>query len=315
MLKIAYIMINQLKLFHLPAGVPSRLFPDQEFFYLSTCQRVLYLGFNFIPHHYFDKYREETELYAGSHAYTFLLETICGLKSKVAGENEIVSQFKTAFTEYLSREERNPKLIRVIEKLFQDAKKIRTGHLLNVGQQSYAGITRRLLEKKGLEQRVLLVGNGALSQSLVKVLKKKFDIYITGRNSEKVERFCQINGVKPVRWLNFHDWSDFPLIVNTIGADEIIFDDFFFELWMDRNPHKEMRQFIDLGCPSVLETKHTLEQGVAKLKDVFDKGDILDREKEAKIIRAKVAIQELTQLRTATFARQVSTGLEEQRFA
>ena len=308
-------MINQLKLFHLPAGVPSNLFPNQEYFYLSTCQRVLYLGFNYIPHQYIGKYQNEAEVYAGSYAYKFLLETICGLKSKIAGENEIVSQFKTAFTEYLARDERDPKLIRVLEKLFQDAKKIRTLHLLNVGQQSYAGITKRLLEKTGSQKKVLLVGNGTLSQSLIKLLKKRFDLYVTGRNQEKVERFCQINGVTPVKWLNFHEWGNYSLIVNTIGANEIIFDDLFFEIWLGKNPAYATRQFIDLGCPSVLNTKHTLEQGVARLKDVFDKGDILDQEKEAKIVKARFAIQELTQLRTATLAQKVSTGLGEQRFA
>jgi glutamyl-tRNA reductase len=290
-------MINQLKLIHLPAGVPSGMFPDQEYFYISTCQRVLYLGFNYIPHQYIDKYKDETEFIAGSYAYKFLLETICGLKSKIAGENEIVSQFKSAFTEYLGREKRNPKLIRVLEKLFQD------------------GITRRLLEKTGVQKKVLLVGNGALSQSLVKLLKKKYDLYVTGRNQTKVDRFCQINGVTPVKWLNFHEWANYSFIVNTIGAKEIIFDDLFFEIWMDKNPLNASRQFIDLGCPSVLNTKHGLEQGVARLKDVFDKGDILDREKEAKIIKARVAIQELTQIRTATLAQKLSNGLEEQRFA
>ena len=315
MLKIAYIMINQLKLFHLPAGVPPKLFPDQEYFYLSTCQRVLYLGFNHIPHQYIDKYQSETEVFAGSHAYKFLLETICGLKSKIPGENEIVSQFKTAFSEYLARKNRNPKLIRVLEKLLQDAKKVRTQHLFNVGQQSYAGITRRLLAKTGTQKKVLLIGNGTLSQSLIKALKKRFQLFITGRNHEKVEKFCQINGVTQVKWLNFHRWSNYSLIVNTIGANEIIFDDLFFELWMGVNSTCASRQFIDLGSPSVLNTKHTLEQGVARLKDVFDKGDILDQEKEAKIVNARVAIQELTQLRTAALVHKVSIGLEEQRFA
>ncbi|RLA64472.1 MAG: hypothetical protein DRQ88_03505 [Epsilonproteobacteria bacterium] len=308
-------MISQLKLTHLPAGTPSNLFPHKEYFHISTCQRVLYLGFNFIPHQYIQKYNHEAKIYAGSNAYKFLLETICGLKSKIAGENEIVSQFKTAFANYLSQENRDPKLIKVLEKLFQDAKKVRTLHLANVGQQSYAGITKRLLETKGQEKNILLAGNGTLCQNLVKILRKRFKIYVTGRNQGKVEKFCHINDVTPVKWLHFDNWSNFPLIVNTIGAKEIIFDDSFFNLWMDKNSTHATRKFIDLGCPSVLNTKHGLEQGVARLKDVFDKGDIMDREKEAKIVKARVTIEELTLLRTSTFAQRVTTGLEEQRFA
>ena len=71
--------------------------------------------------------------YEGQMAYMFLLETICGLKSRMLGENEIVSQFKEAFALYLAKEDKNPYIIQVFEKLFKDAKEIRTKYLDRIG--------------------------------------------------------------------------------------------------------------------------------------------------------------------------------------
>ena len=308
-------MIQQLKLFHFPPEINSLDLHGKDFFHLTTCQRTLYLGFSFIPHSTLQNFQGQTEIFVGSHAYKFLLETICGLRSKIIGENEIVSQFKSSFSEYLGRKNRNPQLIRVLEKILQDSKRVRTKHLSRVGQQSYAGITRQLLEKKNASKKALILGNGALSQSVVKLLKKRFDLYVTGRNPKKIELFQKINDIKPIKWLDFSSWSRFQFIINTIGAKETLIDDTFFHQWVKNHPEVKMRQFVDLGTPSVLNTSLKSEHGVAKLNDIFKTGDIMEQEKKFKVGLAKIAIEELTNLRMTTLCIKEMPGFKEQKFA
>ena len=133
-------MLRGLKVINLDPKQQIHSNPSGEVFYLKTCQRQLIVGFNANPYKYL--MAEDYCEWQGEKAYTFLLKTICGLKSRLLGENEIVSQFKGAFSFYLSRKDKNPYVIQVFEKLFKDAKEIRTKYLDRVGQLSYAGITK-----------------------------------------------------------------------------------------------------------------------------------------------------------------------------
>jgi glutamyl-tRNA reductase len=282
-------MIEGLILTQFPAGT---VINSSDLFCLNTCQRVIYIGYKFFPLNNLEK-QVSTEVYAGSFAYQHLLKIICGLESKILGENEIVHQFKEAYLGYLKHPKRDPRIIKLLEKLFKDSKEVRSKHLVNIGQQSYAGITRILLEKRP-NNNVLLVGNGSMSQSLVKVLKKRFNIFVTARNPEKVSGL----GFPLVPWLDYNAWSNFSLIVNTIGAQTILFDDDFFETWFKSHPDSESRRFIDLGCPSVLKTRYTSVHGITFLKDIFEKGDVLDQVKREKIEMAKGAIQNIANKRS-----------------
>lgn len=285
-------MIQGLVLTQFPPGTVVNFESSKDFFCLNTCQRVIYLGFKFFPLNVLEN-QVSAEVYSGSKAYHHLLKIICGLESKILGESEIVHQFKTSYSEYLKLSSRDSRLIKVLEKLFKDSKEIRSRHLLNVGQYSYAGITRILLEKKS-NDNVLIVGYGSMSQSLIKVLKKRFNIYVTGRDPEKVSSL----GLPSIPWLDYNAWSNFSLIVNTIGAHITLFDDNFFTGWINANPDYDSRRFIDLGCPSVLKTRYTSVHGITLLKDIFEKGDVLDQEKREKIEIAKGAILEIAKKRS-----------------
>ncbi len=290
-------MIKGLVLTQFPSGT---IINSSDFFCLTTCQRVIVLGYNFFPLIHLEK-QVSTDIFCGDRAYDHLLKIVCGLESKILGENEIVHQFKEAYLGYLKHPTRNSKIIKVLEKLLKDSKEIRSKHLLNIGQHSYAGITRLLLEEKE-NKEVLLVGNGSMCQSLIKVLKKRFNLYITGRNPEKVSNF----GLPVVPWLDFASWSKFSLIVNTIGAQTILFDDEFFEGWFNSNPDTNARRFIDLGCPSVLKTRYSSVHGISFLKDIFEKGDVLDQVKREKIEMAKIAIKEIANKRSTPLNLEVS---------
>jgi len=93
-------MLEKLKLHNFPSGHHPKL-NDAGAFVLQTCQRSLVLSFS---EHAVDNHNDT--LYHWKHeadeAYIFLLETICGLNSKLLGENEIVGQFKSAYQQFLN---------------------------------------------------------------------------------------------------------------------------------------------------------------------------------------------------------------------
>src|SRR6476469_5778019 len=102
-------MLKGLTLWNFPAGTldPIDLAPGS--FILSTCQRTIVLAMNHDPLRHPEKLPPH-DLVMGEAAYLFLLETICGLKSKLIGENEIVGQFKEAYKLYAATTFKDTKL-------------------------------------------------------------------------------------------------------------------------------------------------------------------------------------------------------------
>lgn len=282
-------------------------------FVLKTCQRTLVVGHE-LPA--CEQLITQGEHHQGPQAYHFLLETIVGLKSQILAENEITAQFKEAYRQYIAKSERCPRLMTVLEKLFKDAKEVRTRYLLEVGQQSYAGITKRLLLGNLSETKPLVIlGSGQLAFDLVKLLHKRFPLALCARNQTKLHHLKQ-----NYRDLELCDWSQYtelwrrPVLLNTIGADETLFDSHFFHRWSAA--HARDRLFIDLSSPSVIETSLTQTDGVTRLEDIFAHGVILNEEKQRKITQARQAIDQLVIKRLQTLERgPCAAGGEEYQFA
>lgn len=308
-------MINGLKVINLPAGTHLKTPEFGELFILETCQRTLVLGFNFVPFHHLGESVDDMTTYVGESAYSYLLETICGLKSKLLGENEITSQFKKSYSKYLSNEVKNSQIMSILEKLFKDAKQIRTSFLKEIGQQTYAGITRKLLTQKVIAGKVLITGSGALAEDLIKLLSRRYEIVITARSETKVDELKQKYSkmkIESIPWVNKAQWSAYPFVINTIGTDSILFNHNFFTTW---SKAKEEALFIDLGSPSVLETSYNIEQSVYRLEDIFNFGETLNLQKQQKVQKAHEAIEGLVNKRKNSFALSFPFGWEELQFA
>jgi len=308
-------MINELKLINLPPHSITDKKNSGEVFTLSTCQRTMVLGFNFVPHYIVGDGLEKAEILIGDEAYTFLLETICGLKSQMLAENEIVGQFKKAYAHYVSLEQKNPHIMKVLEKLFKDAKDIRTKFLLEVGQQTYAGVARKILKEHAAEGEILIIGAGQLATDVANLLKRKYKISITARNPEKLNSFVETHNdasLQKEKWGDLDKFKSYKFIINTIGcSNATLFNSQFFNDWKA----KQGEIFIDLGSPSVLETTYDKSKGVFRLEDIFTQSDFLNREKESKVSEAKLAIDEITEKRKTSFSIHLPFGWEELEFA
>lgn len=114
-----------------------------------------------------------------SEAYRYLLEVICGLKSEVVGETQVLGQFKT-FLHQTEKQHKNYYLnnYAVFQNLLQDCKELREKHIHHWGGSSYGSLTRKITE---YSENVCVIGNGQLAQSLLPWMKEK-NTSLFGRN-------------------------------------------------------------------------------------------------------------------------------------
>ena len=289
-------MLNGLQLWNFSSGTH----PEEELngttFILKTCQRSLVLTFNRYPFKGSDL--PAHDLHVGGQAYHFLLETICGLKSKLIGENEIVGQFKEAYNIYSQSTLKDTKLLHILEKLFKDAKDIRTQYLIGISQKTYASLTRRHLIQKSKAEHVVVIGSGALAEDLINQFKKKAHVSLCARNNSRALELAQLHNITIIPWSERHTLVDRPYIANTVGTDSILFDEKFFKEWQIRN---EQRKFVDLGSPSVIRTDLSTLEGVVRLVDIFDEGAVMEGQKLQQIELARAAMLEITQKRKSLF--------------
>jgi glutamyl-tRNA reductase len=294
-------LINKLVIYNFPADYTDRteLNHPHGSFFLGTCQRTLVVDSTDTKEsrEFLVRYREFTLLQ--EEGYEFLLQVICGLKSKLLGENEIVGQFKDGFEKFLDQDVRNPSVTQVLQKLFKDAKSIRTEYLNDIGQYSYAGVTKKLIKNRGNENRVLITGSGQLTEDLLKVLHRKFDLHILARNKEKVISLKENYDFKVIHWEDFNESINFGSIVNTIGSNEVLFDESFFKTFLLLNGQRSL--FIDLSSPSCISTPYEVGNGVIRLEDIFQMSENLNAQKMDKIDLARDGIKKTSLRRWRIF--------------
>lgn len=286
-------MVNALNLWNFPAGNTPELVNHAACFVLRTCQRTLVLSYEERPFGPADLPLHEGA--EGKVAYLYLLETICGLKSKLLGENEIVAQFKDAYKAFTTQSERDSRLLLILEKLFKDAKEIRTDHMVGLGLKTYASITRRHLSGRMRADKVLILGSGQLAEDLINQFKKRTEVYLCARNKSRVMELAQQHGCRVIPWENKAQWSEFAYIANTIGFEGILLDESFFSLWQARHIGRLM---IDLGSPSCMETSLQLTDGFMRLEDILAEGALVEDQKMERLQLAREKMVDIVDRRS-----------------
>ena len=292
-------MLERLTSINLPPNIPIKG-AEKDWFVLRTCQRVLMLGLGDNLVKFFQSQcpiiRDCSVLWREAKAYGMVLEILCGLQSKVLAESEVAAQFRKAYRDYAQDRSRNTLVLSILEKLLADAKKIRSTHLREIGKQSYGGIVRKIIVthegKKG--RRILIKGSGMLAEEIAKLVKKSFPVYISARNVETLSSLTERYGLSPLRWGDSNLYKEFPLIINTVGTEDVLFSKEFFYSWQKLH-HRPL--YIDMGCPSSIETDLDKTEGVWCLEDVLQKGQEWTQDSQEKAECARQAISSLLEHR------------------
>jgi len=293
--------LDQLTVINLPPG-SSSIEEFERAITIHTCQRTIIAGFIDLTNH-----KTQNDVYIGTAGYKFLLEVICGLKSKIIAEYEIVSQFKESYHHYLGQDatKKDGSLIKILEKLFKDSKEIRTKYLLGISHESYAGITKKILlqnyfrQQENTENTITILGSGKLAEDIIKNTTKKFRLNIVARNAARLDELKTHYGINPILLNDETSLAAFPCLVNTIGTENILFhDDNLFAEWNQLHSNKI---FIDLGSPSCINSRLRKSDGVYLLNDFFEAAQNMNLEKKQKIELARIAIDAIVIKREMIF--------------
>lgn len=261
---------------------------SRNVFTLTTCLRSIVISLNEETRYIEDV---SSETFEGSDAYIFLLELICGLKGRIIAENEIVNQFKKAYQQY-SQSAPNPEILKIIEKLFQDAKQIRTSFLMGIGQGSMAFLIRKVITKyhgDSIPKHILLLGSGDMASDVIQQLKKHSHLTAAARNPQRLNELAKEHpNIELLDGLNPRQWTNYPCIINTIGGDCDLLDEYFFNQWKENNIKHGL--FIDISAPCVLKTRMGIKENVVRLEQVYDAGRIEDEQTLIKIAQSRHTI-------------------------
>jgi glutamyl-tRNA reductase len=101
------------------------------------------------------------ELLRDDEAYRVLLEVLCGLRSPMAGETQVLGQFKTFLADAAVD---HAWLLPLGQRLLADARAVRDRHLRGLGSRSYGSAVRRRVADC---PRIAIIGAGALADEIL----------------------------------------------------------------------------------------------------------------------------------------------------
>lgn len=247
---------------------------------LETCLRVeLYLetGENFDIDMFLERMNaSNTRIYSGKDAVKYLLTVICGLDSVIKGEDQILSQIKKTYLEYMENNKTSTLLNIIFNKAIETGKKFRSVSGISRKNLSLDSIAVKFIKSKfsNLEDKnIFIIGVGELSQEILAILHKinNDKITMTNRSRKKsieVQKlFCGVMTAEFDEKYKVVKNSD--IIISATSAPHLVLKESFMkEILADG---KE-RFFLDLAVPRDIDTELKKYNNVTlyHLEDIWD---------------------------------------------
>lgn len=231
---------NAYVIHHLKDAAGHGLHPEQidalsghDGLLIDTCLRQVIIRYN-PPLH-----AAGYELFNGQSAYAFLLQTVTGLNSSVPGETNIQGQFRCAWKRWRQSGIPSPQIDSLLQTLLTDAKYIRAHYLHNLGGASYGSLVRKLL-KPGQQDRILFVGAGKFSRSMLPFFKQSDTAVWNRRLHAGLELDASTQLFAPAELPTAADWASH-LVLTTPPEDA------HDQLWLDAIATSNIQHIVHLG--------------------------------------------------------------------
>jgi glutamyl-tRNA reductase len=246
----------------------------------ATCLRQIAIGQNGQP-----LPKGKFDVFVGEEAYAFCLEVVCGLHSPLAGETEVMGQFR----EFLSTFQGPQKLKRFLESILTDAKSIRHKHLSQLGSQSYGSLCRRHLQNI---KELHVLGAGKLTKELLPWFSAQEKVIVhcrqPGRHKTLLKDFGNVeiaSMAESKAMKNAAVVIAAPLTSNEINA------------WTNS---LNLEKIIDLRGESKTDPLKGMKTAVVSLKDFYESLESHQSQIQEKVEAARKSIHHLSSERTKT---------------
>ena len=239
--------------------------------------------------------------YTREDAIRHLFKVTSGMDSMVIGEDQIVKQVKDAYMFCTKKSLTDAILMRLFQKSFEVAKKVRSETDIQQGPTSVSYVAADLCEKlyEDLsEKRILIIGLGDTGNRVLKNLRKKgaINISLCNRTLKKTEKLAKEYGDDIVPFEEFKNHlAKNDIIFTATTAKEYLIDSEVLKNSLNGSLG-DKKLFVDLSVPrnvdkSITEFENIELYGVDDLVSIINDST---QKRQDSLVEADAIIEEMT---------------------
>ena len=242
-----------------PKYIIEKLYTDKKidaYINLSTCLRTEFyieLNSNIDAEEIKNLFSVDMIIKKGIEAIEYLFKVSCGFYSVIKGEDQILAQVKSAYSEALENEHSSKFLNIIFNKAVELGKKFRTKSMIAHNALSLEAISLKFIKSKfpNIEDKnIFIIGIGELAQDILTLLTKEQlkNIYIANRTYHKAEQIKKKFDI--VNIIDYKEKYDemikADVIISATSAPHIVVE---YDKFVSKMKEDKEYLFIDLAVP------------------------------------------------------------------
>ena len=242
-----------------PKYIIEKLYTDKKidaYINLSTCLRTEFyieLNSNIDAEKIKNLFSVDMLIKKGIEAIEYLFKVSCGFYSVIKGEDQILAQVKSAYSEALENEHSSKFLNIIFNKAVELGKKFRTKSMIAHNALSLEAISLKFIKSKfpNIEDKnIFIIGIGELAQDILTLLTKEQlkNIYIANRTYHKAEQIKKKFDI--VNIIDYKEKYDemikADVIISATSAPHIVVE---YDKFVPKMKEDKDYLFIDLAVP------------------------------------------------------------------
>ena len=242
-----------------PKYIIEKLYTEKKinaYINLSTCLRTEFyieLNSNINAEEIKNLFSVEMIVKKGIEAIEYLFKVSCGFYSVIKGEDQILAQVKSAYSEALENEHSSKFLNIIFNKAVELGKKFRTKSMIAHNALSLEAISLKFIKFKfpNIENKnIFIIGIGELAQDILTLLTKEQlkNIYIANRTYHKAEQIKKKFDI--VNIIDYKEKYDemikADVIISATSAPHIVVE---YDKFVPQMKENKDYLFIDLAVP------------------------------------------------------------------
>ena len=242
-----------------PKYIIEKLYTEKKinaYINLSTCLRTEFyieLNSNINAEEIKNLFSVEMIVKKGIEAIEYLFKVSCGFYSVIKGEDQILAQVKSAYSEALENEHSSKFLNIIFNKAVELGKKFRTKSMIAHNALSLEAISLKFIKSKfpNIEDKnIFILGIGELAQDILTLLTKEQlkNIYIANRTYHKAEQIKKKFDI--VNIIDYKEKYDemikADVIISATSAPHIVVE---YDKFVPQMKENKDYLFIDLAVP------------------------------------------------------------------
>ena len=242
-----------------PKYIIEKLYTEKKinaYINLSTCLRTEFyieLNSNINAEEIKNLFSVDMIIKKGIEAIEYLFKVSCGFYSVIKGEDQILAQVKSAYSEALENEHSSKFLNIIFNKAVELGKKFRTKSMIAHNALSLEAISLKFIKSKfpNIENKnIFIIGIGELAQDILTLLTKEQlkNIYIANRTYHKAEQIKKKFDI--VNIIDYKEKYDemikADVIISATSAPHIVVE---YDKFVPQMKENKDYLFIDLAVP------------------------------------------------------------------